>query len=81
MRRKAFFYEERNKYIPKNYGLKSLNCPPKIKDMINFENNLTNVLKTVKFRVTKSSFHQQLAEDIKIIKKTKKTLTFADKTL
>ena len=27
---KAFFYEQgSNKYIPKNYGLKSLNCPPK----------------------------------------------------
>ena len=49
--------------------------------MINFENNLTHLLKTMKFRVTKCSFHQQLAEDIKIIKNTKKTLTFADKTL
>ena len=81
MRWKAFFYEQgSNKFIPENYGLKSLNCPPKIKGMTNFENDLTNLLKTIKFHVTKSSFQQQLAEDIIIIKNTKTTLTFADKT-
>ena len=81
MRWKAFFYEQgSNKFIPENYGSKSLNCPPKIKDMTNFENDLTNLLKTIKFRVTKSSLQQQLAEDIIIIKNTKTTLTFADKT-
>ena len=48
--------------------------------MTNFENDLTNLLKTIKFRVTKSSFQQQLMEDIKIIKNTKATLTFANKT-
>ena len=32
MRWKAFFYEQgSNKYIPENYGLKSLNYPAKIK--------------------------------------------------
>ena len=81
MRWKAFFYEQgSNKFIPENYGLKSLNCPPKIKNMTNFENDLTNLLKTIKFRVTESSFQQQLTEDIRIIKNTKTTLTFADKT-
>ena len=34
----------------------------------------------MKFRVTKSSFQQQLTEDIRTIKNTKTTLTFADKT-
>lgn len=42
---------------PKNYGLKDLNCPPKIKEITNFENNLTNLLKNIKFNATKSSFH------------------------
>ena len=32
---------------PKNYGLKDLNCPPKIKEITNFENNLTNLLKNI----------------------------------
>ena len=81
MRWKTFFYEQgSSKFIPENYVFKSLNCPPKIKDMTNFENDLTNLLKTFKFRVTKSSLQQQLAEDIIIIKNTKTTLTFADKT-
>ena len=65
MRRKAFFYKQgSNKFIPGNYGLKGLNCPPKIKDMANFENDLTNLLKTIKFHVTKSYFQQQLTEDV-----------------
>ena len=81
MRWKAFFYEQgNNKYIPQNFCLKSLNCPPKIKEMINFDNDLTNLLKTIKLRVTKSYFQQQLTEDIKFIKNTKTTLTFAYKT-
>ena len=69
MRWKAFFYDQgNNKYIPENYGLKSLNCPPKTKKMTNFENDLT------------SSFQQQLTEDKRTIKNTKATLTFADKS-
>ena len=81
MRWKAFFYDQgNNKYTPENYGLKSLNCPPKIKEMTNFENDLINLLKSIKFRATKSSFQRQLTEDIRTIKNTKTTLTFADKT-
>ena len=77
----TFFYDQgNNKYTPENYGLKSLNCPPKIKEMTNFENDLTNLLKSIKFRATKSSFQRQLTEDIRTIKNTKTTLTFADKT-
>ena len=75
MRWKAFFYEQGyNKYITKNYGLKSLNCPPKIKEMTNFENDLTNLLKSIKFRATKSSFQRELTEDIRTIKNTKTNL-------
>ena len=80
MRWKAFFYEQgSNKYIPENYGLKSLNCPPKIKERTNLENDLTNLLKNIKFRAKKSSFKLQLTEDINTINNTKTTLTFADK--
>ena len=57
-----------------------MNCPPKIKEKTNFENDLTNLLKSIKFRATRSSFQQQLTKDIRTIKKTKTTLTFADKT-
>ena len=78
---KAFYYDQgNNKCIPENYGLKSLNCPPKIKEIANFGNDLTNLLKSIKFHATKSSFQRQLTEDIRTIKNTKTTLTFADKT-
>ena len=81
MKWKAFFCkQESNKFKAENYGLKSLNCPPKIKDMTNFEYDLTNLLKTIKFCVTKNFFQQQLTKDIRIIKNTNTTLTFADKT-
>ena len=40
----------------------------------------TNLPKSIKFHATKSSFQQQLTKDIKTIKNTKTTLTFADKT-
>ena len=80
VRWKAFFYEQgNNNYIPENYGFTNLNCPPKIKEMTNFENDLTNLLKSIKFCATKSSFQRQLTEDIRTIKNTKTTLTFADK--
>ena len=51
-----------------------------LKEMTNFENYITNLLKNIKFCATKSSFQQQLVEDIRIIKNTKATLTFAGKT-
>ena len=81
MRWEASFYEQgSNKFIPENYDLKNLNFPPKIKDMNNFEDDLTKLLKTIKYRVTKSSFQQESTEDIRIIKNIKATLPFADKT-
>ena len=57
-----------------------MNCSPKIKEITKFENDLTNLLKNIKFCATKSSFQQQLTEDIRTIKNTQTTLTFADKT-
>ena len=81
MRWKAFFYEQgNNKYMPENYGLKSLNCATKIKEMTNFENDLTNLLKSIKFRATEIFFQQQLTKDVKTIKNTKTTSTFAGNT-
>ena len=47
--------------------------------MTKFENDLTNLLKNIKFCATKSSFQQQLTEDIRTIKNTQTTLTFPDK--
>ena len=42
----AHFYnkDEEAKEVPQNYGFKSLNCPPQIKELTGFENKLFNLL-------------------------------------
>ena len=75
MRWKAFFYDQgNNKYIPENYGLKSLNCPPKIKEMTNFENDLTNLLKASNFVASKSFFPAAVNGRYKNYKRTPRQL-------
>ena len=36
--------------MEETYGLKSLNCPPKIKEMVPFEKDLWNLVDKLKFR-------------------------------
>ena len=80
MRWKAFFYMNRSEDTQETYGLKSLNCPPKIKEMVPFEKDLWNLVNKSKFRKIKSKFQRQLNEDIREIKRSNKVLVFADKT-
>ena len=62
------------------YGLKTLKCPKQVKDLVPFENDLIDMLKVIKFRKVKNQFLTKLKNDIKTVKQSKKTLTFADKT-
>ena len=80
MRWKAFFYMNRSDDTHETYGLKSLNCPPKIKEVVPFEKDLWNLVNKLKFRKIKSNFQRQLNEDITEIKRSNKVLVFADKT-
>ena len=80
MRWKASFYMNRSEDMQETYGLKSLNCPPKIKEMVQFEKDLWNLVNKLKFRKIKSNFQRQLNEDIRVIKRSNKVLVFADKT-
>ena len=80
MRWKAFFYTNEGKDMEETYGLKSLNCPPKIKEMVPFEKDLGNLEDKLKFQKIKSNFQRQLNEDIRVIKRSNKVLVFADKT-
>ena len=66
--------------IPENYGLKSLNCTPQVKEFIQFESDLLGITKSLKFRKTRSNFKKRLKDDINTIHNTDTTLTFADKT-
>ena len=82
MRWKAHFYnkDEEENEVPKNYGLKSLNCQPQIKEFSAFENELFNLLNIIKFRKVQSKFQRKLKKDIQLINCESETLTFKDKT-
>ena len=81
MRWKAFFYiNPSSENMQQTYGSKMLNCPPKIKEMVLFERDLWDLVNKIKFRKVSSNFQNQLKEDIKAIKKSKKIFVFADKT-
>ena len=80
MRYKALFYTNKSEDTQETYGLKLLNCPPKIKEMVPFEKDLWNLVDKLKFRKIKSNFQRQLNEDIRVIKRSNKVLVFADKT-
>ena len=85
MRWKATFFlsrsEEEEGFIKvENYGLKSLKCPPVVKELTQFENELMQIAKEVKFRKLRNSFQTRLKEDTKNIKNSEKTLIAADKT-
>ena len=62
------------------YGLKSLSSPRPVKELIPFENELISLVKNIKFRKVRNHFQDQLQQDLKRIKVSNKTMTFADKT-
>ena len=72
--------ENETQTVPENYGLKSLNWPPQVKELIQFESNLLDIIKSLKFRKTKNHFQKRLKDDINTIDITDTTLTFADMT-
>ena len=81
MRWKPFFYiKPSSKNMQQTYALKTLNCPPKIKEIVSFEQDFWDLVNKIKFRKLSSNFQNQVKEDIKAIKKSKKLFIFADKT-
>ena len=60
------------------YGLKSPYSPKQVKKLIPFENDLVESLRNIKFRKIRNTFQENLKEEIKLIKKSNKTMTFAD---
>ena len=81
MRWKAIYFNSKtNDNLSKRYGLKTLKYPKQVKELVPFENDLIDMLKVIKFRKVKNQFLTKLKNDIKTVKQSKKTLTFADKT-
>ena len=62
MRWELYFYKEKKdgknkaQTIAATYGLKSLNLPPQVKELIHFKTELLDMIKSFKFRKTRSHF-------------------------
>ena len=70
-------YDEEN---AKWYILKSPYSSRQVKELLPFENDLVELIRNIKFRKIRNTFQKKLKQDIKLIKDSHKTITFADKT-
>ena len=82
MRWKAMFtnVKHNKEENTERYGLKYLYCPKQARELLVFENDLIALVKNIKFRKYNNSFQTKLNKDIKLLRNSNKTLTFADKT-
>ena len=63
-----------------NYGFKTRNYSLQCKELQNFEKDLLDTIKLIKFRIVKDNFQRKLKEDILNIKSSPDVYAFADKT-
>ena len=56
---------------PNTYGLKSKQCAPPVKELRSFEDDLANMIESVKFRNVDDGFIQQLENDKRKINASK----------
>ena len=83
MRWKAlFFFKEQNAAKPskETYSFKSRSFPKQCKELEQFEKDLYNVVKMVKFNNKRDQFQAELKNGINKIKQCPDILVFADKT-
>ena len=62
------------------YGRKRNKCPPQVKDLIAFEEDMIYLVYQLRFRKVKSNFQRKLNKELKTIKSSSKMFTPADKT-
>ena len=60
--------------------MRSKKCPGKVNELVPFEKDLIFLVRNVKFRKVKNQFQKKIQQDIKMIRTSGKTMTFADKT-
>ena len=83
LRWKAYhFLNQQETSTKETYGFKSKNSPPKINELVPFEEDMTNLIRNIKFKDNaKSNFQRKLDADIKNkVKKPNSLLIPADKT-
>ena len=59
--------------------MKIKKCPPQLKELIPFKDDLVDLVKNIKFRKVRNNFQIKLHKDLKKVRSSKKTSTFADK--
>ena len=82
MRWKAHFYQKKDtsNIAYTNYGFKTRNYPLQCKELQNFEKDLLDTIKLIKFQIVKDNFQRKLKEDILNIKSLRNVYAFAEKT-
>ena len=82
MRWRAHFYlkKDTSNIAYTNYGFKTRNYPPRCKEIQNFEKDLLNAIKVMKFEIINDNFQTKLKEDILNIKSSPDVYIFSDKT-
>ena len=72
--------EEPAKVDRPNFGFKSENSPPSIREISDFEKDMWNLVENIKFNKYRNEFQKQLIKDVKNIKNTKGIIMKSDKT-
>ena len=82
IRWKAHLYENSvlNTSNPLNYIFERRKCPPQHKDLMQFENDLLQLIKSVKLKKVENKLLDQLHKDVSSIKKSKNAFIFAKKS-
>ena len=63
-----------------NYGFRSLNNPPQLKELKQFEDDLFNIVSNIEFISKKNEFQKQMQDDLITIKKSENIVICADKS-
>ena len=64
----------------KTYGFRTSNYPPPSPDLVQFENDLMDLIRNIEFRPVHSEFQKKMKEDIKNIKSCSEVIVSADKS-
>ena len=62
------------------YSFKSRNCPTQHPDLVNFENDLLNMIKNASLKPVRCKFQDKLRKDIHSIRESNKAFISTDKT-
>ena len=63
-----------------NFGFKSPKCPPQVEEMRGFEDDLTSLVRSIRFKEVSDPFQDKLRRDLATITSTDDIIVKADKT-